>query len=235
MKISKRVAIAGLSALMIVIPCFAQTKIISLNGHEIQADTKEYNYQSYVPLTTVSDTLGYHVNYNNHTKIVTITKDNKNLTLSLAKNEAKAIDNRIYVPIGQLTSYFGDSIEVIGHVSYKDAYLEWLDSIERDLDNQLGNLYADTSTLNLIELESTKCEAWDKALNEIYGILKEELSDSEMEKLRQAQRNWIVYRDSTAQLEQDNSGGSIGRVIYVSTLCELTKERCYYLVNNYMP
>ena len=76
---------------------------------------------------------------------------------------------------------------------------------------------------------------WDAALNEIYGVLNEVLPQSEMNQLRGEQRQWIVDRDKAAQESYDQEGGgSLSRVVYIITIEEWTKERCYELVNKYM-
>jgi uncharacterized protein YecT (DUF1311 family) len=78
-------------------------------------------------------------------------------------------------------------------------------------------------------------QLWDVVLNEIYAELKVQLSESEMTNLRNEQRNWIQTRDATAQARYDEEGGgSMSSMVKVETLAQLTKERCYELVNLYM-
>ena len=72
-------------------------------------------------------------------------------------------------------------------------------------------------------------------LNEIYNLLKVQLSKEEMDELTNKQISWIEYRDKTAENESATFGmGSFATVQYNSTLARVTKERCYELVNNYM-
>ncbi|WP_281526479.1 lysozyme inhibitor LprI family protein [Intestinibacter bartlettii] len=83
--------------------------------------------------------------------------------------------------------------------------------------------------------EGEALELWDDALNEIYGVLKTQLSTSEMDALRTKQRAWIKYRNNTAESEAAEFGnGTMADLAYVSTTASLTKERCYELVNIYM-
>jgi len=78
-------------------------------------------------------------------------------------------------------------------------------------------------------------KAWDDLLNEIYGVLKTQLSSSEMSKLQADQRQWIKSRDAAAQKTFDEEGGGIlSQAEQVRTLWEVTKDRCYFLINNYM-
>ncbi|WP_394223526.1 lysozyme inhibitor LprI family protein [Priestia aryabhattai] len=76
---------------------------------------------------------------------------------------------------------------------------------------------------------------WDKVLNDIYGELKNQLSASEMNDLKIKQRQWIKDRDAAAEKDLIEAGG--GTLAYAEKariLHEMTRERCYFLVNNYM-
>lgn len=78
-------------------------------------------------------------------------------------------------------------------------------------------------------------QLWDGVLNDIYGVLKTQLSESELSNLRNEQLKWIETRDATAQARYDEEGaGSMSAMVKVETLFSLTKERCYELVNQYM-
>ncbi|MEH7347022.1 lysozyme inhibitor LprI family protein, partial [Bacillus sp. JJ1532] len=72
-------------------------------------------------------------------------------------------------------------------------------------------------------------------LNEVYGVLKEQLTTEEMNQLRKEQRNWITYRDDTAlEASLKYQGGTMEHLEYVAVLANLTEERCYELVEDYM-
>lgn len=120
----------------------------------------------------------------------------------------------------------------------KSAYIQWLNSIDADLKNTVFNQDFTGDGRLEIKAASTAYERWDNALNEIYGVLKEKLPAKTMENLRQAQRQWIVYRDSEAEKATAGWNYDMGhlwaRIEYTFTLVNLTQERCYYLVNNYM-
>ena len=90
-------------------------------------------------------------------------------------------------------------------------------------------------TVDMISDSSYNLEMWDAVLNEIYGVLNKELPQSEMNQLRGEQRQWIIDRDETADDNYDQAGGgTLSRVVYIVTLEEWTKDRCYELVNKYM-
>lgn len=84
-------------------------------------------------------------------------------------------------------------------------------------------------------MENDRWELWDKLLNEIYGVLKEQLSPEEMDQLREEQRNWVKYRDDSAlEASLKYNGATQERLEYVAVLAKLTEDRCYELVENYM-
>lgn len=127
-----------------------------------------------------------------------------------------------------------ETAQTIAIVSKKNEYIQKLHEIERDLTN-LDYLYESGTTVEMKEAESKTYTRWDNALNEIYGVLKTQLSTSEMNRLREKQREWITYRDNTAEAEAAPfNGGTFESVQYLSTLARLTRERCYELVNIYM-
>ncbi|WP_246050115.1 lysozyme inhibitor LprI family protein [Aquibacillus sediminis] len=116
----------------------------------------------------------------------------------------------------------------------KEAYIKQLNAIEQEMKELRQNSEA-TTTLDMEEEEANRYKIWDVELNEIYGVLKEQLSKEQMEKLREAQRNWIKHRDETAkEASLKYEGGSMESLEYVATQATLTKERCYELVSNYL-
>ncbi|MGL4772192.1 MAG: lysozyme inhibitor LprI family protein [Clostridium sp.] len=116
----------------------------------------------------------------------------------------------------------------------KDQYLKKLAMVETGL-SDLDYLYESGVTADMVEAEGTVLKRWDDMLNEIYKLLKVQLSKDEMDELTRKQREWIKYRDKTAENEANaTGGGSFAGVQYNTTLARITKERCYELVNNYM-
>ncbi|WP_373598689.1 lysozyme inhibitor LprI family protein [Paraclostridium bifermentans] len=134
-----------------------------------------------------------------------------------AKDESKEVDN---------------NKEESKH-SYKDEYINKLNSLEEGM-SDLDYLYENGVTAEMNEAEATKFGRWDNMLNEIYSLLKTQLTESEMNDLRSKQRSWIEYRDKTADRESSECGGSMAGVQYNTTMGRVTKERCYELVNTYM-
>lgn len=116
----------------------------------------------------------------------------------------------------------------------KVEYITKLNSIEESL-KKLDYLYEKGITTEMKEGESKRYEAWDNALNEIYGVLKMQLSTKEMNTLREKQREWITYRDQKAEEAWNESGqGALSGLASISSNVNSTKERCYQLVEQYM-
>lgn len=124
-------------------------------------------------------------------------------------------------------------IEVV-KVSSRTKYLDKLNQIAYRL-NELAYLYEGGITSNILEAENESLKRWDDALNEIYGVLKVTLNKDDMERLRNVQRDWISYRDYEAKLAASEfDGGSFEEVTLISVRQQLTRDRCYTLVENYM-
>ena len=117
--------------------------------------------------------------------------------------------------------------------SYKEEYLKKLDSLDEYLKTSVNG--GSGTTIEMKEAENTRYKSWDDMLNEIYNLLKTQLTEDEMKKLQEEEIEWINYRDETAKNEsKEFEGGTIYPIMYTSSLTKTTKNRCYELVNNYM-
>ena len=117
--------------------------------------------------------------------------------------------------------------------SYKEEYLKKLDSLDEYLKTSVNG--GSGTTIEMKEAENTIYKSWDDMLNEIYNLLKTQLTEDEMKKLQEEEIEWINYRDETAKNEsKEFEGGTIYPIMYTSSLTKTTKNRCYELVNNYM-
>ncbi|MEC4985607.1 MAG: lysozyme inhibitor LprI family protein [Oscillatoria sp. PMC 1068.18] len=66
----------------------------------------------------------------------------------------------------------------------------------------------------------------DRQLNQVYQQLLPRLSSSRKQKLIQAQRAWITFRDTSCEFERSEfAGGSIEPAIYNGCLANLTQRR----------
>ncbi|GAA0321236.1 hypothetical protein GCM10008967_09720 [Bacillus carboniphilus] len=118
--------------------------------------------------------------------------------------------------------------------SLKEEYLKKLNETKREWDEIRENS-KDEITYALKTIEGDRYDVWDGLLNEIYGVLKEQLTPKEMDQLRTEQREWIKYRDQSAkEASLKYEGGTQEHLEYVIVLNNLTEERCFELVEEYM-
>ena len=117
--------------------------------------------------------------------------------------------------------------------SQREEYIQILNSLDSEL-AYIDDLYDEKSVAEMRDLEEQRYQRWDAALNDIYGVLKEQLSLSDMDTLKQKQREWIVYRDTQAEKGTEQLGGGWQSLQYTINLKDITKDRCYELVNLYM-
>lgn len=118
----------------------------------------------------------------------------------------------------------------------KGEYLERLDNIQKELNKLPEKEASDDGVTNAMKsYYGVSYELYDAALNEIYTLLKQELSEETMEKLEKNQISWIHKKEEMAKKERKKyEGGTFESVAYYITVYELTKEKCYELVNEYM-
>ncbi|WP_017185579.1 lysozyme inhibitor LprI family protein [Alkalibacillus haloalkaliphilus] len=139
----------------------------------------------------------------------------------------KKEDNSNNVPVKEEDSPTNNTEE-----SLKEEYLEKLNDAKRVTK---GLEALDSSTYALQKVESDRLDIWDELLNEIYGVLNEQLPQDEMDQLREEQRGWIEYRDNSAlEASQKYKGGTQENLEYVAVLANLTEERSFELVEDYM-
>ena len=116
----------------------------------------------------------------------------------------------------------------------KEAYLKKLNDTKQEMDDIRKNS-KETTTYAMKKMEGDRYDAWDDLLNEVYGVLEEQLAPEVMEPLREEQRNWITTRDKTAkEASLKYEGGTMEQLEYVAVLANLTEERSYELVEGYM-
>lgn len=74
-------------------------------------------------------------------------------------------------------------------------------------------------------------QLWDDTLNIVWGLLEENLSEADMEVLREEEREWIAFKDAEVQAAgQECEGGSIQPLMEATRAANLTKARVYELI-----
>lgn len=72
-------------------------------------------------------------------------------------------------------------------------------------------------------------EIWDELLNENFRALRDGLDDEQKAKLREMQRAWIAYRDTTCQFYYDKIQGSMATTMIAACLARETARRALLL------
>ena len=118
----------------------------------------------------------------------------------------------------------------------RTEFIERLDNIQKELDALPEKKDSDKGVTNAMKsYYGRSYEMYDKELNEIYALLKENLSPEIMNELKTEQMKWIEQKEKTAEEERlKYNGGTFENVALYISLYESTKERCYELVNEYM-
>lgn len=115
----------------------------------------------------------------------------------------------------------------------KSSYLAKLAEIEKQ-DKECG-LDSAKTTVDMNEAQSKRYKLWDGELNTIYSELRKTLPKDKMAALEKEEKAWISQKEANAEkAAKKYEGGSLASVERAGSLVNDTKDRCYYLVNNYM-
>lgn len=149
------------------------------------------------------------------------------------------LDENRNVGVVKDTGYILDSLDEatnsleVDTSSDKYSFSDKMFQLEKEL-AWIDEQYDKLSVAEMADLEEKRYQKWDDMLNKIYGVLKDSLSGAEMAALTQEQRDWIVYRDTKAEKGTDQLGGGWQRLQHMINLGDLTKDRCYELVEEYL-
>ena len=115
---------------------------------------------------------------------------------------------------------------------YKDALVNRMSDLRRSVFATVneGNDFERKEALRKMEKE------WDKELNIVYQKIMKVADPVTKNKLRNAQRAWIKFRDSEVEKSyytNNPNGGSIGVLFSLNTAAKLTEERTVQLAEMY--
>lgn len=129
---------------------------------------------------------------------------------------------------------FEEEQEKVTSGSQKDEYIQKLDSIDAGLAD-LEHLYTNKDNTEILKAEKETYNRWDNILNEIYALLKQQLSSGDMQSLKEVQIEWIKDKESSAKNAASKyAEGEMKEITKYKIEAQYTKERCYELVKNYM-
>lgn len=103
--------------------------------------------------------------------------------------------------------------------------------IDAALEGCLGTAEGST-THGALACIDTAQTAWDRELNRVYGELRKLLGDLSRQKLRDAQRQWIVFRDAEIEAIAARYGeldGTMYLVMQADAVLTLTRDRARQL------
>lgn len=80
-------------------------------------------------------------------------------------------------------------------------------------------------TSAMLECIDKETQVQDARLNRAYRLAQQTLGAAQQSPLRDAQRQWIKYRDANCALYGRLTGGSIDRLNGASCVLEMTRER----------
>ena len=93
---------------------------------------------------------------------------------------------------------------------------------------------ADTGQTSLYMAAEYEWNLWDRELNLIYSCIQSHMSETESEKLKKEEVEWLKERDLAAERAYvNNSSPPEQSAEYVRISAEKTKERCYELLEDY--
>lgn len=119
----------------------------------------------------------------------------------------------------------------------KSEYLQKMKKIDgesKKLDKEYKTDEGSTQGgMNIISGKQAKL--YDDELNQIYDYLKQNLSKEKAKELEKSEMAWIKEKESNiAEIKKQYNGGSVLPLMVNSEVAKESKERCYYLIDNYM-
>ncbi|MCC3866710.1 lysozyme inhibitor LprI family protein [Terrisporobacter mayombei] len=151
---------------------------------------------------------------------------------SIIKDVAKSLKEECNTLLKKSKEDSEEEINTNTTISKKTYYLDSLNAIEENYKYAYDDFI---SEVELSEMLGKEYSQWDKILNEIWSVLKEQLPDEEIKGLTRNQKTWIKTKEADADFAQEEGGtGTLGLEMKADSLLQSTKERCYYLVYNYM-
>ena len=116
----------------------------------------------------------------------------------------------------------------------KEEYLIKVEEAEKETEKK-RQISPDSSTYALKNVEGDLFDLWDGLLNDIYGVLNDQLPSDKMDIVRKEQREWLAHRDEEAkEASLEYEGGTMEQLEYTTVLNNLNAERCRELVEMYM-
>ena len=127
----------------------------------------------------------------------------------------------------------------VGLILCSSSVFSQNDTAGNTIDTQLNaclDSSQNSSTIGMINCAVRAKDAWDKELNKYYNLLLATLSKDEKDKLRTAQRKWLLFRDSESTFSAimyRNMQGTMWSIAKVNADVSVIKQRALELKTYY--
>ena len=119
----------------------------------------------------------------------------------------------------------------------KDEYIMTMNSLIDPNSDSYWDRNNTLSTAEMVSFTAETYEAWDGMLNKIWATLQQVLPKDKMDKLTDEQLVWIEGKSKTEAEFMENLAGAHINFVMIncnSALAQITRDRCYELVNGQM-
>ena len=147
------------------------------------------------------------------------------------KNNTK-LDNKLVNNINLNTDLENDinsKLDTEKVINLKSYYLKELAVIQESQLDISDNIPSNQHVKSLL----SNYKMWDKSLNSIYKEINENISSQKLSKLEEDQAKWKLEQNAR-DMQISSQSGSEAFLNTAKYLNRSTRERCYYLVNNYL-
>lgn len=113
----------------------------------------------------------------------------------------------------------------------RNSLNDYLTSVKEQADAINTSLENDILTQQEMNIKAEELyKLWDDALNHVWGVLKDNLSEDEFAQLLDGQRTWIDAKEKAVEeVGKEVEGGSMYPLVVNSEAARLTEERVYEL------
>mgnify|MGYP000861382073 CR=1 FL=1 len=125
---------------------------------------------------------------------------------------------------------------LVSSISISGQYKDQLVSRMNDFRNKVYENVDEGHDVQQKDALREMYEEWDKELNIVYQKIMKDADSVTKNKLRNAQRAWIKFRDSEIEnsyYTNNPNGGSMGILFSLNTAAKLTEERAVQLAEMY--
>lgn len=126
-------------------------------------------------------------------------------------------------------------IEISEDQYSSEDFAERFESVEANSEKLWSSISMENSVAYYAAAEQERV-LWDYELNLIYGEIRKKLSEDETEELKYLELDWMKERDQYAEkmaLKSPVMNAQNQNPVYTRALAEKTRERCYWLLDEY--